>query len=105
MRVLLRLGSLIALVIAVIAGTIDSIQSVAASMVVLTPMGDAWNDVSPSTLTMLRSAISYYLHPRVYDVVLQWVLFQPASAVFLLISLLLWMAAYKRQPVAGRFAA
>jgi hypothetical protein len=105
MRFLLRLGSLIALVVAVIAGTIDSIQSVAASVVMVTPMGDAWNDVSPSTLTMLRSAISYYLHPRVYDDVLQWVLVQPAFAVFLVIALLLWVIAYKRPPVAGRFTA
>jgi hypothetical protein len=104
MRFLLRLASLVSLVIAVIAGTIDSIQSVAASVVVLTPMEDAWNDVSPSTLAMLRSAISYYLHPRVYDDALQWILYQPASAVFLMISLLLWMIAYKRQPAAGRFA-
>ncbi|MFT3999904.1 MAG: hypothetical protein QM684_06685 [Rhizobium sp.] len=104
MRFLLRFASLVALVVAVIAGTIDSIQSVAASAVVLTPMGDAWNDVSPSSLARLRSAIAYYVHPQFYDTVMQWLLFQPAFAVFLVISLLLWMAAYKRQPVAGRFS-
>ncbi|MGO4438327.1 hypothetical protein [Rhizobium sp. RAF56] len=104
MRSLLRFGSLVALVVAVIAGTIDSIQSVAASVVVMTPMGDAWNDISPSTLAFLQSTISYYLHPRVYDDVLQWVLYQPAFAVFLALSLLLWVVAYKRQPAAGRFA-
>ena len=105
MRFLLRFASLVALVVAVIAGTIDSIQSVAASAVVMTPMEDAWNDVSPSTLAMLQSTISYYLHPRVYDDALQWILFQPAFAVFLAISLILWMIAYKREPAAGRFAA
>ncbi len=105
MRFLLRFASLVALVVAVIAGTIDSIQSVAASAVVMTPMGDAWNDVSPSSLASFRSAIAYYVHPRFYDMAMQWLLFQPAFAVFLVISLLLWMVAYKRQPAAGRFSA
>jgi hypothetical protein len=104
MRFLLRFASLVALVVAVIAGTIDSIQSVAASSVVLTPMGDAWKDVSPSSLATLQSLISYYIHPRLYDLAVQWLLFQPAFAVFLVISLLLWMIAYKKPPVAGRFS-
>jgi hypothetical protein len=104
MRFLLRFASLVALVVAVIAGTIDSIQSVAASAVVLTPMGDAWKDVSPSSLTTVQSLISYYIHPRLYNLAVQWLLFQPAFAVFLVISLLLWMIAYKKPPVAGRFS-
>jgi len=68
-------------------------------------MGDAWNDVSPSSLASLRSTIAYYVHPRFYDLAMQWLLFQPAFAVFLVISLLLWVIAYKRQPAAGRFSA
>jgi hypothetical protein len=105
MRFLLRFASLVALVVAVIAGTIDSIQSVAASSVVLTPMGDAWKDVSPGSLASLQSLISFYIHPRFYDFAMQWLLLQPAFAIFLVISLLLWMIAYKKPPVAGRFTA
>ncbi|NTF53463.1 hypothetical protein [Rhizobium rhizogenes] len=104
MRFLLRFASLVALVVAVVAGTIDSIQSVAASAVVMTPMGDAWKDVSPSSLASVQSLISYYIHPRLYDMAMQWLLFQPAFAVFLVLSLLLWMVAYKKPPVAGRFS-
>ncbi|QND49167.1 hypothetical protein HB780_26985 [Rhizobium lusitanum] len=104
MRFLLRFASLVALVVAVVAGTIDSIQSVAASAVVMTPMGDAWKDVSPSSLANVQSLISYYIHPRLYDLAMQWLLFQPAFAVFLVLSLLLWMVAYKKPPVAGRFS-
>lgn len=103
-RFLLRFASLVALVVAVVAGTIDSIQSVAASAVVMTPMEDAWKDVSPSSLANVQSLISYYVHPRLYDLVMQWLLFQPAFAVFLVISLLLWMVAYKKPAVAGRFS-
>ncbi len=105
MRFLLRFASLVALVAATIAGTIDSIQSVAASALVMTSTGDAWQDLSPSTLAALQSAVSFYLHPRLYDQAIEWVLSQPAFAVLLVISLLLWMVAYKKPPVAGRFTA
>ena len=105
MRFLLRLASLVALAAAVIAGTIDSIQSVAASSVVVTPISDAWQDVSPTTLTSLQSSLSYYIHPRFYTLIFQWLMLQPAFAVFLVIALLLWMIGYKKPPVAGRFTA
>lgn len=105
MRFLLRLASLVALAAAVIAGSIDSIQSVAASAVVVTPMADAWQDLSPSSLTALQSLISYYVHPRFYAFIFQWLMLQPTFAIFLALSLLLWMIAYKKPPVAGRFAA
>ncbi|PKA43991.1 hypothetical protein CWR43_06675 [Rhizobium sullae] len=105
MRFLLHVASLVALVVAVIAGTIDSIQSVAASAVVVTPMGGAWQDLSPSSLSALQSSVSYYVHPRFYAFVFQWLMLQPAFAVFLVIALLLWMIGYKKPPVAGRFTA
>jgi hypothetical protein len=105
MRFLLRLASLVALAVAVIAGTIDSIQSVAASAVVVTPMGDAWQDMSPASLLALQSSISYYVHPRFYAFVFQWLMLQPAFAIFLVLSLLLWMIGYKKPLAAGRFAA
>jgi len=105
MRFLLRLASLVALAAAVIAGTIDSIQSVAASAVVMTPISDAWQDVSPATLTSLQSSLSYYVHPRFYTFIFQWLMLQPAFAVFLVIALLLWMIGYRKPPVAGRFTA
>ena len=105
MRFLLRFASLVALVAATIAGTLDSIQSVAASGVVMTSAGDAIQDLSPSALVAFQSAVSYYLHPSIYNHAVGWVLSQPAFAVLLVISLLLWMIAYRRPPAAGRFAA
>ncbi|MDM9626928.1 hypothetical protein QTL95_13555 [Rhizobium sp. S152] len=105
MRFLLRLASLVALAVAVIAGTVDSIQSVAASAVVITPMGDAWQDLNPGSLESLQSSMAYYVHPGFYTVALQWLMLQPAFVVFLVLSLLLWMIGYKKPPVAGRFAA
>ena len=105
MRFFLRFLSLISLVIAVIAATIDSIQSVSASRLVLTSFGDAWLDASPTTLIHAEALIEQHVHPLAWERGLGWLLAQPAFAVFLVLSLLLWMLAYRRPSVVGRFAA
>ncbi|MDI7862838.1 hypothetical protein MRS76_12800 [Rhizobiaceae bacterium n13] len=105
MRFFIRFLSLIALVVAVIAATIDSIQSVSASRLVLTSFGDAWLDASPTTLIISESFVERRMHPLAWELGIGWVLAQPAFAVMLTVSLLLWMLAYKRRPTAGRFAA
>lgn len=103
-RFLLRVFSLIFLAAATIAGTIDSIRSVAATVVVMTSLSDAWQGTSPSTFEKFRSAISPDGSNRLYEPAVQWLLAQPAFAIFLAIALLMWMAAYRRVPRAGRFA-
>lgn len=105
MRFLLRFFSLVCLVVATIAGTIDSIQSVAASAVVVTSLGDAWKSVSQSTFEKVQSAIRADDGSRIFAVAGQWVFSQPAFAVFLAVALFLWISAYRRSPAAGRFAA
>jgi hypothetical protein len=52
-RFILRTVSLIALVIAVMAGTIDAIQSVSAAEPVLTPLAVAWSTASPETIAAI----------------------------------------------------
>ena len=105
MRFLLRFLSLVCLAGATIAGTIDSIQSVAASALVMTSFGDALKGVSQSTFEKLRMAIRVDDGSSLYAPAVQWVLGQPAFAVLLTISLMFWMVAYRRVPAAGRFAA
>lgn len=105
MRFFIRFLSLISLVVAVIAATIDSIQSVSASRLVLTSFGDAWLDASPTTLIFAESLIEQHIHPLAWERGLGWILARPAFGVFLTLSLLFWMLAYRRQPAAGRFAA
>jgi hypothetical protein len=104
-RFLLRFFSLICLAAATIAGTIDSIQSVAASAAIMTSLGDALKGVSPSAFDRLQAAISPGDSSRLYGPAVQWLLLQPAFAVLLAISLLVWMIAYRREPTGGRFAA
>ena len=104
-RLILRALSLVALVIAVMAGTIDAIQSVSASEPVLTPLAVAWSTASPDTIALVADGIMRNLHPYAWDPAAMWVLSQPAFAVLLAVSLLLWVIAYRRPPAAGRFAA
>lgn len=104
MGFLFRLLSLVALIVAIIAGTIDSIQSVSASEVVMTPFGAAWSDASPASLQWVESTVTHYLHPAVWRLIGDWLLPQPAFAVFLCLALLLWMIGYRRPQPARHLA-
>jgi hypothetical protein len=105
MRFIARVVSLILLVIAVIAGLVDAIQSVAARRPVLTPLLDAWTQTSPDTLVLFADVFAAYLPSWIWDAGVLWVLAQPAFAVFLALSLLFYIAGYRRAKPAGRFAA
>ena len=105
MRFFARLLSLIFLVFAVLAGLVDAIQTVAAEQLVLTPLIDMWSLNSPDTLAFAEGLVLQYLPAWVWDAGLVRVLDQPASAVFLVLSLLFYLAGYRRAKPAGRFAA
>lgn len=104
MRFLLRFLSLVSLAAATIAGTIDSIQSVAASLVVITSFGDSWKSVSPSTFAKWSPLFSQAGKPHFYDSAAQWVLLQPAFAVLLAVSLFLWMLGYRKVSISPGLA-
>ncbi|MBO3758580.1 hypothetical protein J5J10_17400 [Ciceribacter sp. L1K23] len=103
-RFAFRLLSLLTLVVAVGAATMDSIESVASSEVVLTSLAAAWTEMSPSSLMLAQQAAEEHLPPAVWQALREWLLPQPAFAAFLALSLLLWMIGYKREHPAGRFA-
>ncbi len=105
MRFLLRAISLLALIIAVIAGVQDAIKSVASSEVVITSLGAAWYGISPDTLNLTQAVIQRRIHPYLWDPVMQWVLLQPSWAVFLVLSLFFYLIAWRRPKPAGRFTA
>jgi hypothetical protein len=105
MRFVARVLSLIFLVFAVLAGLVDAIQSVSAGELVLTPLMEAWTVNSPDTLAFLQDLLARYLAAPAWAAGGRWVLEQPASAVFLLFSLLFYLAGYRRSKPAGRFAA
>jgi hypothetical protein len=104
-RFVFRLLSLVALVVAVGAATMDSIESVASSEVVLTSLATAWTEMSPSSLMAAQAAAEEHLPAVVWQMLREWLLPQPAFAAFLVLALLFWMVGYKREHPAGRFAA
>jgi hypothetical protein len=105
MRFVARVMSLILLVVAVIAGLVDAIQSVAAHRPVFTPLIEAWSEASPETLELVADLFAGHLPLWVWDPAAIWVLAQPAFAVFLGLSLLFYLIGYRRKKPAGRFAA
>ncbi|MDP2118863.1 MAG: hypothetical protein U1A06_15165 [Hoeflea sp.] len=105
MRFVARVASMVFLVFAVIAGLVDSIQSVAAGKLVLTALMDSWMANSPASLALVDNLFATYLPSWVWDIGVTWVLAQPAIAVFLVLSLLFHLAGHRRVKPAGRFAA
>lgn len=105
MLFLLRFLSLVCLVMATIAGTVDSIRSVASSSVVITSFGNFWKGISPSTFDQLQSTIVDKDGGTLFGPAWEWCLSQPSFAVLLAVSLLLWIVAYRRVPATGRFLA
>lgn len=104
-RFLLRLLSFLTMVLAVIAGTTDAIESVALSDVVTTPFGSLWGDIGPASLALVKQAVTTHIGDNGLQVADRALLRPPAFAVFLGLSLLFWIAGYKRRSAAGRFAA
>lgn len=105
MRFLLRVASFLALVLGVLAAAVDSIQSVSASQPVLTPLGSAVSASGDRGLALVQSLERPHGPAGMLQPVALWMLQQPAFAVFMVLALLLWMIAYRKPPVAGRFSA
>jgi hypothetical protein len=100
MLLVLRFVSMALLASAVIAGVIDSIQSVAANGVVITSLGNTLFGLYPDMVLEAEMYVQSHLSDFIWDDVVAWVLTQPAFAVFLCLSLIFYLAAY-RSPVAA----
>ncbi|MEB2844974.1 hypothetical protein GAO09_02200 [Rhizobiales bacterium RZME27] len=105
MSLIFHFLSLLTLVAAIGAGTLDSIQSVASSSVSLASMGDLWIALSPGTLVAAEDMVERYIHADAWQQGAAFLLTQPACAVFLVMALVLWIAGYRRPKPFGRFSA
>ncbi len=97
--------SLLCLLLAIMAGTLDSIESVSSTSVVMTSLGNHWQNLDVVSLALAEEAVGHYIHPDVWGWAVAPLLAQPAFAVFLVLSLLFWMIGYRRPRFAGRFSA
>ncbi len=100
-----RFLSALALLAAIFAGTLDSIQSVSASSIVLTSLGNAWLNLDPESLAFAEISAGAYISDDLWRPFVTPVLAQPACALFLGLALLFWIAGYRRRSFAGPFSA
>ena len=105
MRFIIRTFSLIFLAIAILAAVVDALQSVAIGRVVLSPLGATWFEFHADSLNVSQAVIQRYVHPIIWDPIIQWILLQPTLAVFLVLSFLFYILAYKRKRPEDRFMA
>jgi hypothetical protein len=103
-RFTLRVFATILLAVAVIMAVIDATRSVAASRLVVTPLGTSWADTSPDTLEAFRGFLERSVSPLAWQLVTNRVLSLPGFVVFLVLSFLFY-ALGRRPQRRPRFAA
>ncbi len=102
-RFLFRLMATFALAVAVIMAVLDVTRTIAASRLVLAPLGESWMSVSPSTLEQVQSFVLQHAHPLVWNPVMIFILGQPGFAVFGVLAFLLYAIGHRPERRIGRF--
>lgn len=77
-----RILALFALAMALLTGVLDITRSIADSTVVMTPFGLDWFNTAPRSLSRAQYLVLTYLHPLVWDPVIQTILMAPSWVVF-----------------------
>ena len=85
------------LAVAIIAGIADASSSIALSKIHLAPLGQVWFDLSPETLNLAQAMVQRYVHPALWDPVIQTALSWPVWAVFAPLGLVLLFIGSKRR--------
>jgi hypothetical protein len=96
-----RVLSFLALMAAILSGTVDAVRSVSEAALVMTPLGTAIGSVSVSGLDFIEGLERPGGRFDAFLPAFRWFLSQPAFGVFLIAALLLWMLGYRskrRQP-------
>ena len=90
-RFFFRFLAVTSLAVAVILAVVDATRSIAASDLVLTPLGTSWFAVSPGTLNLAQAMVQRYVFPALWDPVIVTILTLPGFVVFLVLALLFAM--------------
>lgn len=101
----LRLVSMVLLAVAVIMAVLDATRSIAAGVVVMTPLGSSWAALSRQSLAGFEALVTENLPGLVWDPVVLWLLSLPGFAVFAALALLVALAGRRRERRDYRFAA
>jgi hypothetical protein len=102
-RFLFRLLATFALAVAVIMAVLDVTRTIAASRLVLTPLGDSWRSVSPATLERVQSFILENAHPLAWNPVAVFILGLPGFVVFGVLAFLFYAIGHRPDRRIGHF--
>ena len=92
LRFFVKSIGLLALVLAVITAVLDLTRSIANSAFTTTALGENWASFHRESLLLLEPAVSRYLHPFVWNPIMQGILSLPGWFVFLVLGLIfLWL--------------
>ncbi len=84
--------------VAVVAAAIDGTKSIAASKLVLTPLGQHWFQLAPESLNAAQAGIQRTVSPLLWDPVIQWILLLPTWLVAGVLGMLLvWLGSRGRR--------
>lgn len=101
MRLIGRFIGLALLASAFAAAIIDGARSIAASRLILTPLGETLYWAFPNKMPLLQPFVEKRIHPLLWDPILYHVLLAPSWAVLGLLGLALLYALRKRPPPIG----
>ncbi len=97
LKPVLRILALFALAMALITAVLDITRSIADSTLVLTPLGLDWFNLSPASLQTASVTIQGYVHPFLWDPVIQTILLAPSWFVFSVLWLILTLLGRNRK--------
>jgi hypothetical protein len=103
-RFLFRCLSTVALAIGVVMAVLDATRTVAASTLVMTPLGTSWAAASPDTMEQARAFVTQKLGAALWDPMLTSILALPGFVVFAGVSLILYVIGRKPARRHGGFA-
>lgn len=103
-RFLFRFLSTVALAVGVVMAVLDATRTVAASALVMTPLGMSWAAISPDTLDRAKTFVTGSIGAAMWDPVMTSVLALPGFAVFGALSLAFYVIGRKPAPRQGGFA-
>lgn len=98
-----RIISIIGLALAIIVGVVDALHSVVIGQLSLATLGETWVGFHPESLELVTITIQTYLLEEAWNPVAQWILLQPSSAIFLVLSFMFYVLSYKRERPEDRY--
>lgn len=81
LRFINRLIGILLLSMALILLVLDGSKTIAASDIVLTPMGEIWFDIDNGSLNLVQAVIQRRVHPVLWDPIILWILGLPGWVV------------------------